>query len=286
MNILFWVFQRLPHHLVCCRQQRSTLLVRDLISSESFFLVVPTLKEITLNFLEFSYTLPWGPDSADHSQEPAKPEALLSEVAMEHALRLCTSTTWINKSFCTSYRPTCQPHLANSGCQDCHHSLLTGAVSSIVNTKRLCVHPRDWRHRHHTYSMWYCVTATQVIAGYLSPIWENVYGYQSMYRGLSERQFLHSSTGESNTSCWVFHKQMVESFQTLAQYWKPIQNLGTKIWHHLKNNILSMVMLKLWANLSPSYVKSWLNVKLFIILCCLAVQEVLCSPAAEGHKPG
>ena len=107
-----------------------------------------------------------------------------------------------------------------------------------------------------------------------------------MYRGLSERQFLHSSTGESNTSCWVFHKQMVESFQTLAQYWKPIQNLGTKIWHHLKNNILSMVMLKLWANLSPSYVKSWLNVKLFIISCCLAVQEVLCSPAVEGHKPG
>ena len=105
-------------------------------------------------------------------------------------------------------------------------------------------------------------------------------------RGLSERQFLHSSTGESNTSCWVFHKQMVESFQTLAQYWKPIQNLGTKIWHHLKNNILSMVMLKLWANLSPSYVKSWLNVKLFIISCCLAVQEVLCSPAVEGHKPG
>ena len=107
-----------------------------------------------------------------------------------------------------------------------------------------------------------------------------------LYRGLSERQFLHSSTGESNTSCWVFHKQMVESFQTLAQYWKPIQNLGTKIWHHLKNNILSMVMLKLWANLSPSYVKSWLNVKLFIISCCLAVQEVLCSPAVEGHKPG
>ena len=110
--------------------------------------------------------------------------------------------------------------------------------------------------------------------------------YLSQYRGLSERQFLHSSTGESNTSCWVFHKQMVESFQTLAQYWKPIQNLGTKIWHHLKNNILSMVMLKLWANLSPSYVKSWLNVKLFIISCCLAVQEVLCSPAVEGHKPG
>ena len=108
----------------------------------------------------------------------------------------------------------------------------------------------------------------------------------TVYRGLSERQFLHSSTGESNTSCWVFHKQMVESFQTLAQYWKPIQNLGTKIWHHLKNNILSMVMLKLWANLSPSYVKSWLNVKLFIISCCLAVQEVLCSPAVEGHKPG
>ena len=117
-------------------------------------------------------------------------------------------------------------------------------------------------------------------------LWLSSLRTAQVYRGLSERQFLHSSTGESNTSCWVFHKQMVESFQTLAQYWKPIQNLGTKIWHHLKNNILSMVMLKLWANLSPSYVKSWLNVKLFIISCCLAVQEVLCSPAVEGHKPG
>ena len=68
-------------------------------------------------------------------------------------------------------------------------------------------------------------------------------------------------------------------YMVISQSWKY---LGPQIWKGpKKNKILHMVMLKL-----PPYIKRWLNLKLFIIWYCLAVQEVLSSPEVEGVKMG